>query len=305
MPLQASLEVTRMKSTATQPRGVSRLRKVGPYLFLSPGMILIGVFFLLPLAMMFTYSFYTRVLGGSMEAVFTLDNYARIFTKGLYSKVLIKTLWLALLVTVVSLLLGYPLSYFMARTRSSLKPYMLLAVIVPLWTSVIIRSYGWMVILGTNGIINSFLGLFGVEPVRMLWNQTGTIIGFVQILLPYMVLPLYASMESIDVSLEEASRTLGASNLRTFWRITLPLSLPGAATGALLVFIITIGTFLIPALLGGPRQVVVPMMIYEQVGTLNYPLAASLAMVLLVIVLILTGTFNRFFGLERLGGFYG
>ena len=294
-----------MKDTMTQPRGVSRLRKVGPYLFLSPGMILIGVFFLLPLAMMFTYSFYTRVLGGSMEAVFTLDNYARIFTKALYSKVLIKTLWLALLVTVVSLLLGYPLSYFMARTRSSLKPYMLLAVITPLWTSVIIRSYGWMVILGTNGIINSFLGLFGVEPVRLLWNQTGTIIGFVQILLPYMVLPLYASMESIDVSLEEASRTLGASNLRTFWRITLPLSLPGAATGALMVFIITIGTFLIPALLGGPSQVVVPMMIYEQIGTLNYPLAASLSMVLLVIVLILTGIFDRFFGLERLGGFYG
>jgi len=294
-----------MKDTATQPRGVSRLRKIGPYLFLSPGMILIGVFFLLPLAMMFTYSFYTRVLGGSMEAVFTLDNYARIFTKGLYSKVLIKTLWLALLVTVVSLLLGYPLSYFMARTRSSLKPYMLLAVIVPLWTSVIIRSYGWMVILGTNGIINDFLGLFGIEPVRLLWNQTGTIIGFVQILLPYMVLPLYASMEAIDVSLEEASRTLGAGNLRTFWRITLPLSLPGAATGALMVFIITIGTFLIPALLGGPTQVVVPMMIYEQIGTLNYPLAASLSMVLLVIVLILTGTFDRFFGLERLGGFYG
>ncbi len=294
-----------MKDTMTQPRGVSRLRKMGPYLFLSPGLILIGVFFLLPLAMMFTYSFYTRVLGGSMEAVFTLDNYARIFTKAVYSKVLFKTLWLALLVTGVSLLLSYPLSYFMARTRSGLKPYMLLAVITPLWTSVIIRSYGWMVILGSHGIINNFLGLFGVEPVRLLWNQTGTIIGFVQILLPYMILPLYASMEAIDVSLEEASRTLGASNMRTFWRITLPLSLPGAATGALMVFIITIGTFLIPALLGGPSQVVVPMMIYEQIGTLNYPLAASLSMALLVIVLILTGTFDRFFGLEKLGGFYG
>jgi spermidine/putrescine transport system permease protein len=294
-----------MKEMEVQPKGVSRLRRLGPYLFLSPGMILIGVFFLLPLAMMFTYSFYTRVTGGSMEAVFTLDNYARIFTKALYSKVLVKTLWLALLVTGVSLLLSYPLSYFMARTKSRLKPYMLLAVITPLWTSVIIRSYGWMVILGSHGIINSFLGLFGIEPVRLLWNQTGTIIGFVQILLPYMVLPLYASMEAIDVSLEEASRTLGAGNLRTFWRVTLPLSLPGAATGALMVFIITIGTFLIPALLGGPSQVVVPMMIYEQIGTLNYPLAASLSMVLLVIVLILTGTFNRFFGLERLGGFYG
>jgi spermidine/putrescine transport system permease protein len=268
-------------------------------------MVLIGVFFLLPLAMMFTYSFYTRVTGGSMEAVFTLDNYVRIFTKALYSKVLVKTLWLALLVTGVSLFLSYPLSYFMARTKSRYKPYMLLAVITPLWTSVIIRSYGWMVILGSHGIVNSFLGLFGIEPVRLLWNQTGAIIGFVQILLPYMVLPLYASMEAIDVSLEEASRTLGAGNLRTFWRVTLPLSLPGAATGALMVFIITIGTFLIPALLGGPTQVVVPMMIYEQIGTLNYPLAASLSMVLLVIVLVLTGTFNRFFGLERLGGFYG
>lgn len=294
-----------MKDMAVQPKRKTRLRRVGPYLFLSPGMILIGVFFLLPLAMMFTYSFYTRVTGGSMEAVFTLDNYARIFTKALYSKVLVKTLWLALLVTGVSLVLSYPLSYFMARTKSQLKPYMLLAVITPLWTSVIIRSYGWMVILGSHGIINSFLGLFGIEPVRLLWNQTGAIIGFVQILLPYMVLPLYASMEAIDVSLEEASRTLGAGNLRTFWRVTLPLSLPGAATGALMVFIITIGTFLIPALLGGPSQVVVPMMIYEQIGTLNYPLAASLSMVLLVIVLILTGTFNRFFGLERLGGFYG
>ena len=120
-----------------------------------------------------------------------------------------------------------------------------------------------------------------------------------------MILPLYASIERIDIDLEEAAQTLGASKWRTFCRITLPLSVPGAATGALLVFIITIGSFLTPALLGGPSQIVIPMLISEQVGVLNQPFAAALSMLLLIIVLVLTGIFDRLVGLERLGGIYG
>jgi spermidine/putrescine transport system permease protein len=282
-----------------------RLHSLTPYGLLLPVLILIGVFFLVPLGLVAVYSFYTRTAGGSMEAVLTLENYVRAATRPLYVKVFIRTLRLAVVTTFISLILSYPFSYYLARLKSGRKGLLLLLVIFPFWTSIIVRSYAWLIILGGNGIINSTLEALGLPRTQLLWNETGVIIGLVHILLPYMILPLYASLEGIDISLEEAARTLGAGRWRTFWRITFPLSIPGAATGAILVFIITIGFYLTPALLGGPQQVVTPMLIYEQVAILNYPFAAALSMLLLIIVLILTGVFDRFIGIDRLGGIYG
>jgi ABC-type spermidine/putrescine transport system permease subunit I len=223
----------------------------------------------------------------------------------LYLKIIFRTLRLATVTTVIALLLSYPFSYYLARLKSDKKNLLLLAVVFPFWTSIIVRTYAWMIILGSNGIVNNILQAFGLRRLQLMWNETGVIIGLVHILLPFMVLPLYASIEGISESLEEAARTLGANRWHTFLRVTLPLSLPGAATGAMLVFIITIGAYLTPALLGGPSQVVIPMLISDQIAMLNYPFAAALSMLLLLIVLVLTGVFDRLVGLERLGGIYG
>ncbi|OGN71755.1 MAG: hypothetical protein A2X25_02315 [Chloroflexi bacterium GWB2_49_20] len=272
---------------------------------LTPGIVLITFFFLLPLTLMVIYSFYTRVLGGSIEPIFTLDNYLRALTRPLYLKIIFRTLWLALVTTIITLVLSYPLSYFLARTKSKHKNLLVLAVLFPFWTSIIIRSYAWLVLLGNKGVVNSVLAGLGLPKVQLIWNETGVLFGLVQILLPYMILPLYASISGIKESIEESARTLGAGSLVTFMRMTVPLSLPGAATGALLVFISAMGSFLTPALLGGPSQIVIPMLIYEQIAILNYAFAAALSMILVFIVLIIVILFDRLVGLERLGGIYG
>jgi len=299
-----------MSQAATHIEAVSkaraqwRWRALIPYALVVPVLVLIAVFFLYPLGTVMLYSFYTRVAGGSMEAVLTLENYARALTRPLYLKIIFRTLRLAAVTTVIALLLAYPFSYYLARLKTDKKGLILLAVIFPFWTAIIVRTYAWLIILGSKGILNNILGLFGLGPLTLIYNETGMLIGLVHILLPYMILPLYASIAGINESLEEAARTLGAGRLSTFWRITFPLSLPGAATGAMLVFIITIGAYLTPALLGGPSQIVIPMLITEQVALLNYPFAAALSMLLLLIVLVLSGLFDRFIGLERLGGIY-
>ncbi len=298
---QAVLE----RGIAVHPRVRSKTQDLIPYLLLAPGLILIFVFFLLPLGVMLIFSFYTRVAGGSIEAIFTLENYRRALTQPLYLKIIYRTLSLAFLTTVIALVLSYPLSYYLARTKSPHKNLMLLAVIFPFWTSIIVRSYAWLILLGGNGVVNGFFQLVGLPNVQLIWNETGVLIGLVQILLPYMILPLYASISGIKESIEESARTLGATPWRTFLRVTLPLSLPGAATGALIVFISAIGAYLTPALLGGPSQIVIPMLIYEQVAILNYAFGAALSVVLLLIVLLLVVLFDRVVGLERLGGIYG
>ncbi len=298
---QAILE----RGIAVHPRVRSKTQDLIPYLLLAPGLILIFVFFLLPLGVMFIFSFYTRVAGGSIEAIFTIENYARALTQPLYLKIIYRTLSLAFFTTVIALVLSYPLSYYLARTKSPHKNLLLLAVIFPFWTSIIVRSYAWLILLGGNGVVNGFFQLVGLPNVQLIWNETGVLIGLVQILLPYMILPLYASISGIKESVEESARTLGATPWRTFLRVTLPLSLPGAATGALIVFISAIGAYLTPALLGGPSQIVIPMLIYEQVAILNYAFGAALSVVLLMIVLLLVVLFDRVVGLERLGGIYG
>ncbi len=284
---------------------ILKTRWITPWSMLTPGIVLITVFFLLPLTLMFIYSFYTRVAGGSIEPIFTLDNYLRALTRPLYLKIIFRTLWLALVTTIIALVLSYPLSYFLARTKSKRKNLMLLAVLFPFWTSIIVRSYAWLVLLGNKGVVNSLLDSLGLPKVQLIWNETGVLFGLVQILLPYMILPLYASISNIKESIEESARTLGAGSLVTFLRVTMPLSLPGAATGALLVFISAMGSFLTPALLGGPGQIVIPMLIYEQIAILNYAFAAALSIILLLIGLIIIILFDRLIGLERLGGIYG
>jgi ABC-type spermidine/putrescine transport system permease subunit I len=265
-------------------------------------MILIIIFFLIPLVTIVVYGFYTRVSAGSMTADFTLDNYNRLFTSPVYYTVILRTLKLAVETTVATLAIGFPLAYWLARKPMKFRNVALLAIMIPFWSNLVIRSYGWIVILGNNGLINNFLGIFGIGPVPLVFNETGVIIGLVHAILPYMVFPLYASLSAINPSVEQAAKGLGANPIRTLWHITVPLALPGIASGVLLVFIITCGFYLTPVLLGGGRVIVIPALIEQQVAMLNYPFASVLAMVLLVIVMALIALFNKLIGLEKLGG---
>lgn len=265
-------------------------------------MILSIIFFFIPLITIFIYSFYTRVVGGSMEAVFTVDNYLRLFASPVYVTVLYRTLRLAAETTLVSLAVGFPLAYWLARAPLKHRNIWLLGIMIPFWSSIVIRSYGWIVILGDKGLVNNFLSLFGIEPVTLVFNETGVIIGLVHALIPYMIFPLYASLSAINPSVEQAAQGLGANRIQTLLRITVPLALPGIASGVLLVFIITCGFYLTPVLLGGGRVMVLAPLIEQQFAILNYPFAAVLSVVLLAIVMLLVSVFNRLIGLEKLGG---
>jgi ABC-type spermidine/putrescine transport system permease subunit I len=272
-----------------------------PYSLLLPSLVLLLVFFTVPLIMIVVFSFYTRDPLGSMIPALTLENYRKFFTEALYQVVLLKSLRFAATATVVTLLLGYPMAYFLARTKSRHRTILFLLVLAPFWTSVIVRTYAWMVVLGNNGIINKAVASLGLEKVQLMFNETGVIIGLTQIYLPYMVLSLYSSLSAIDERVEQAARTLGAGDLRTFWHIILPLSLPGVATGCLLTFILALSSYIPPAVMGGPKELVLPMLIQQQAALLNYPLASAAACTLLVLVVVLMVSFNRLVGLERVG----
>lgn len=271
-----------------------RRRRWHLLLLLAPTVATITFFFLVPLLLVLVYSFYTRVAGGSMVAVPTLENYARFFTIALYPWVLLKTLRIAFVVMSLTLLLGYPLAFWLVRLRLPRKGLLLLLVLFPWLTSVIIRTYAWMILLGNEGLLNKLLGIFGVGPVRLLWRESGVIVGLVYVMLPLMVIPLYNSISQVDRRTEDAARTLGATEWRVFRRITWPLTRSGVVSGCLLVFLVTIGSYVTPALLGGPRETVMPMLVEQQVTVLHYPFAAALGVILLGIVLLITAVFNRY-----------
>jgi len=218
---------------------------------------------------------------------------------------LITTNWICLLVTALSLVIGYPIAYYMANRTGWRFALVLFCIIVPYFTSVIVRTYSWMVLLGRNGIINQALqstGLIDV-PIPLLYNKLGILIGMTYVLLPYMILTLYAAMRGIDPSLTRAAFGLGASRLYTFWRVYFPLSLHGVISGSLIVFILAIGFFLTPALMGGPGDVMIAMLIERSVEiTLDWTTAAIMSIVLLVVTLVLYGVYYRLTDVRQMMG---
>jgi len=265
-------------------------RHLIPYLLIAPGLALLVAFHLTPLINVVIVSFYTRELGGSMLPIFTLDNYIRFFTVPVYVTVLLNTMKMAFFTTISALILSYPLAYFIARAKKW-RGIILLIVIVPFWVSILVRVYAWMLILQNNGIINNFLRFIGVidQPIQLLYNMTGVIIGLTYTLIPFMVLPLYSVISGIDPSLEEAAKSLGANKTQVFLKIIFPLSMPGIAAGCLLVFIIGLASIVQPGLLGGAREMVFATLIQQQVGILNLPFASASAVILLLIVFLVLG----------------
>ncbi len=222
---------------------------------------------------------------------FTLEYLAHIFTTDIYLKVLWLTLKIAFLVTLFSLLFAYPVAYMLVRTESGLwKKIILAAVLIPFWISLLVRTYAWTILLQKNGAINKLLMELGIiaEPLNLLYNSTGVIIGMTHILLPYMVLSLYSVMEGIDQRLLQAAEGMGARPWKAFMQIFFPLSLPGVLAGSLLVFVMGLGYYITPALLGGADTPMIAMLIESNINTtLNWHLASALALVLFVATLLL------------------
>lgn len=271
---------------------------------IGPGTIWIGLFFFLPLMLILVYSFY-RFSDGQVIKVLTLENYVRALSQSMYYRIFLKSLWYGVVVTLVALAIGYPCAHFLARTTFRRKDLLFMGLIVPFWTTIVVRTYAWKILLGSKGVVNYVLLSTGLvdEPVRLLYTQTAVFFGLIHVFLPFMILPLFGSIEKIDQSLEEAAMDLGAGRLRTFLRVNLPLSLPGINSGCLLVFILTVGSYVTPELLGGPREIMIANVIQrEYYESFNWPFGFSLAVLLLLAVLTLAILYNRLFKLERLGG---
>lgn len=243
-----------------------------------PALVLLGVFFLFPVI---------RMLGFSIETG-NLDWYAKALGEGLYLQVFWNTFQIALFVTFFCLLLGYPLGFLIATTTPFWATMGFIFVLLPLWTSVLVRTYAWMVLLGRNGVFNRMLIDSGAttDPLPLLHNLTGVLIGMVHVLLPYMVLPIYGAVKRLDPAIVAAAQGLGASSWRIFWRIYLPLTLNGIFAGSVIVFVLSLGFYITPALLGGGRVMMIAVLIEQQVReTLNWQFAAALSAVLLAFTL--------------------
>ncbi len=264
-------------------------------ILLGPYVALLAVFFVAPLALMLAISV-SRQSFGQMEWTVTLHHYQRFFSDGFYLGVLWDTLLLGVVVTVAALLLGYPLAYHLARTRSRWKPLLIVCILSPLLVGIVIRCYGWMILLADRGLINATLVEHGWirKPLPLMYNTFGVTIGLVHVFLPFMILSLTGVLKRIDPALLEASQTLGASRARTFLEVTLPLSLPGILAGSLLTFSLAISSFVVPILLGGFKVQVLPMIVYEQVlSVFDWPFGAANAFVLLVISIALIGVYIK------------
>jgi len=227
---------------------------------------------------------------------FSFENYVFLFTDALYFNAYISSLWIAAVSTFLTLLVGYPMAYGMARTPTSLRPMLLMLVILPFWTSFLIRVYAWIGILKPEGLLNQFLLWIGVidTPLTILNTHTAIFIGIVYSYLPFMVLPLYASLEKMDNSLIEAAQDLGCTPVSAFWKITFPLSLPGVVAGCLLVFIPAVGEFVIPDLLGGSQTLMIGKTLWNEFfANGDWPVASAVAIVLLLLLVVPIMFFQR------------
>lgn len=263
-------------------------------LLLAPLVLLLGWAFFLPIGRLILTSF--------TEPTFGFARYARIWNEALYIQVFVRTLWIAGACTLLALLIGYPVALLMARKGGWFAKLATICVLVPLWTSVLIRSYAWIILLERNGLINNGLMALGMtdRPLRMLYTDGAVLMAMTHVLLPFMVLPVATALKSIPEDLPRAALNLGASRWNVFWSVILPLSLPGVFAGCLIVFVMSLGFYVTPALLGGPRTLMIATLIGQQaLELLDWPFAGALSFVLLVLSLGVTIAFKRLLKLDR------
>lgn len=239
-------------------------------------------------------------------ASFTVENYTEVLSNGFYHVVLWDSLVIAIKSTVGALLLGYPVAYFLAFTDSDRKSLLLLLIVLPFWINLVIRTYAWRLILGNKGIVNyvlvDVLGVLG-SPANLLFSQNSIVLGLLHIFLPYMILPIYVSLDRLDRSHIEAAQNLGANNLQAFYEVTLPQSVPGIAAGVVLSFVLGFGAFVVPLLLGGTKNLMIANTIGQTfIELFNWSLGSAIAICVTIFVLTFVYLFNSIVGLEELYG---
>lgn len=265
-----------------------------------PGTLWLLVFFAVPMLFVLRTSFDSFV-DAQIVQDFTLANYERVFTEPLYAEVLLKSLLTGFIVTILCLAAGYPVAHFIARKARRNREILFLGLIIPFWTSLVVRTYAWKIMLGNNGLVNYHLINLGIieSPLKLLFSTTAVVIGLVHVFLPFMILPLYASIENLDHSLEEAAEDMGANRFQTFCKVIIPLTMPGITTGCMLTFLMTVNSFLTPNILGGPSDAMISNVIQSEFfGTFNWPFGSALSVLFLIFALGFVFIYNRIFELE-------
>ncbi|AWX57692.1 ABC transporter permease [Brevibacillus brevis] len=254
-----------------------------------PALLWMGALFVLPMLMIAILSFLKRGTYGQVVYEFTLNNYIRIFDP-LYGQIFGDTLVVAVLTTVFSILCGYPLAYYISRLEKSTQQIWLLLVMIPFWINFLVRSYAWVIILRSQGVINTFLQSLGIisEPLPLLYNSGSVLLGMVYTLLPFMVLPIYVSLEQMDRRKLEAAYDLGATPWKAFWHVTLPMTKTGVVTGSILVFVSSIGMFVVPDVMGGAKSALIGNVIQNQfLSARDWPFGSALSIVLMLLSMLL------------------
>ena len=260
------------------------------WVLLLPAGVLLLLSFVLPVGLLVPTSFRPYVPLVGITGGFTAGYYSRLVTDSYYLEIIGRTLALGAIVTLSTLLIGYPLAYFLARTTSRWRNWLTLLVVFPLYLNLVVRTFGWIALLAQNGLVNQALQTLGVihEPVKLVFNFAGLLIALTHIFLPFMVLVLIGPIQNIPRDVEDAARVLGASWGGTFLRVTLPLSMPGILSGSILVFVLTISALVTPRLLGGPTYQVMSTLIYDEfLQRLNWPAGSAEALLLTLMVLAL------------------
>ncbi len=274
------------------------------FLLLSPSLLILS-FLCVSIFLLLIYSFFTYSSGGGMIARFTLENYTRLFGRRIYWQVILNTVLFSLVTTGLALLLGYPLAYYFKKLSPVKRAIGFLFLTIPLWTSVIVRTYGWVILLGRRGMLNLLLEQMGFGPIPLdifpgFW---AVVVALLEITLPIMVLPIYTSLTSLDPGIEESSLVLGAGPLQTFRRVIFPLTLPGIFAGVILTFVLVLSAYVTPVILGSTRDLVLPVVIENQVtNAYNIPFASTLAVVMLILMSIVIFAFRKFIRLDQLFG---
>ncbi|QDS32843.1 ABC transporter permease [Brevibacillus brevis] len=254
-----------------------------------PALLWMGALFVLPMLMIAILSFLKRGTYGQVVYEFTLNNYLRIFDP-LYGQIFWDTLVVAVLTTVFSILCGYPLAYYISRLEKSTQQIWLLLVMIPFWINFLVRSYAWVIILRSQGVINTFLQSLGIisEPLPLLYNSGSVLLGMVYTLMPFMVLPIYVSLEQMDRRKLEAAYDLGATPWKAFWHVTLPMTKTGVVTGSILVFVSSIGMFVVPDVMGGAKSALIGNVIQNQfLSARDWPFGSALSIVLMLLSMLL------------------
>ncbi|MDM0055270.1 ABC transporter permease [Variovorax fucosicus] len=273
----------------------NRAKPAAPWLLAGPAILLFATLLLVPLLLTTVLSFNVYDAATGVKAgQYTLEHYVHVFTDHYYLGIFWRTFWISLLVTLICVAVGAPEAYVLSRMRNPWRSVLLLIVLAPLLVSVVVRAFGWSMLLGPEGLVNGALRWIGIGPVKMLYTEIAVVIALVHVMLPFMVIPVWTSLQKLDPGVENAALSLNASPFTTLRRVVLPQVMPGVLSGSLIVFGLSASSFAIPGLLGGRRLKMVATVVYDEyLHELNWPLGATVALVLLAANLVVMLSFNR------------